>query len=114
LTASAPYDVYKDYAKTFPNSSDPGVYALIHEDGSEVLRIGKARCLGCRLGAYFMWEDKTAGKGMVKHPDYSKARYIITVRVPTDRAFEAHSIEGYLLGKLKPCLNKMFESFEDD
>jgi excinuclease UvrABC nuclease subunit len=114
LTTSERYDVYKDYARTFPNSDSPGVYALIHENESEVLRIGKARCLGYRLGAYFRWADKEAGKGMEKHPDYSKARYIVTVPVAADRAFEAHSVEGFLLGRLKPALNKMFESFEND
>ena len=113
LVCSETYDVYKDYSKAFPNSDDPGVYALIHENGSEVVRIGKAKCLGCRLAAYFMWADKLAGKAMAKHPDYRIARYIVTVAVPHDRSFEAHSVEGFLLGRLRPALNTMFESFED-
>lgn len=107
------YDVHTQFAEEFPNCEEPGVYALIADDGKEVLRIGKARCLGYRLGSYFRWADREQRRGIAKHPGYEKVRYIVTVPFPVDRAFEVHSVEGFLLGRLKPGLNSILETFED-
>jgi excinuclease UvrABC nuclease subunit len=112
LVVGQRYDVHTQFAEGFPNCEEPGVYALIAEDEIEVLRIGKARCLGYRLGSYFRWADREQRRGIAKLPGYEKVRYIVTVSVPADRAFEVHSVEGFLLSTLKPSLNSIFESFD--
>jgi hypothetical protein len=109
LIVSDCYDVRTEYATQFPASDNPGVYALIAADGIEVLRIGTAQTLGSRLGSYLAWDDRKAGSGRAKDPDYSEVRYLVTVSVPVNRAFEALSIEAFLLLRFQaspPRLNR--------
>jgi hypothetical protein len=115
LTIGPMFNLHTQFAEQYPGSEQPGVYALIAEDRTEVLRIGKAKFLGHRLGNYFKWQDRSQGRGMAKEPVYGGVRYIVTVTLPPGRAFEVHSVEGFLLSKMKPTLNSIFEleAFED-
>jgi hypothetical protein len=116
LAVSETYDLHTQFATEFPNSKDPGVYALVAADGIEVLRIGKAQELGFRLGAYFMWASRELGRGKEKHPDYERVRYIVTVPLPINRAFEASSVEEFLFREFRgspPPLNIRLGGFED-
>jgi excinuclease UvrABC nuclease subunit len=115
LTIRPRFDLRTQFAEQYPASEDPGVYALIADNGTQVLRIGKAKCLGRRLGNYFKWQNRNQGRGMAKQTVYDGVRYIVTVPLPVSRAFEVHSVEGFLLSKMRPSLNSMFEleAFED-
>jgi hypothetical protein len=116
LALGQPYDLHTQYATQFPDSENPGVYALVAEDGTEVLRIGKAQRLGLRFGAYFMWVNREQGRGEAKDPDYGRVRYLVTVPLPVDRAFEAPSIEEFLFRRFRksePSLNVRFGRLED-
>jgi hypothetical protein len=87
-------------ASAWPHSGNPGVYALFNER-RELVYIGKASCnsgLGYRLGAHFF---KT---GMPKAPWLQDVRYVATIPVPLDRAFEAPAIEEFLIARLNPPL----------
>src|SRR5580704_966549 len=70
------YDLHTQYATQFPDSENPGIYALVAKDRVEVLRIGKAQRLGLRFGAYFMWVNREQGRGEAKDPEYGKVRYL--------------------------------------
>ncbi len=110
------YDLHTQYATQFPDSESPGVYALVADDRKEVLRIGKAQRLGLRFGAYFMWVNREQGHGGAKYPGYDKIRYLVTVPLPVDRAFEASSIEEFLFRQFResePSLNARFGRLED-
>ena len=109
------YNLRTQYKETFPASEQPGVYGLIAEDAVEVLRIGKAKCLGKRLGNYFKYEDRQLGRGRAKQTVYDGVHYIVTIPLPLGRAFEVHSIEAFLLSKMRPRLNSIFEleAYED-
>jgi excinuclease UvrABC nuclease subunit len=106
LKTSQKFDIHTEFNRQFPGSDSPGVYALIANDGLEVLRVGMAQVLGNRLGQnYFGWDDWEQGRGKAKNPSYEGVRYIVTIQLPQDRAWEAGSIEAFLLGKLRPPLN---------
>jgi hypothetical protein len=101
------YDIRKDFLnRSYPNSDFPGVYILFDEN-MNILRIGKASCdraLGSRLSDYFEYgPDK---EGVAKDSDYKVVRYLMTIGLSKDRAFEAPAIEEYLIGKLDSDLNK--------
>jgi excinuclease UvrABC nuclease subunit len=106
LSVSTLFDLRTQYSQKWPNAEFPGVYILFDKN-KEVLLIGKASCsrtLGDRLGEKLRWKDKKIGKGgHLNNPDI---RYLATIRVPIDNAFEAPAIEEYLLKKLRPSLNK--------
>jgi hypothetical protein len=116
LITGEPWDLCTQFATHFPDSESPGIYALIAGNGIDVLRIGKAQCLGYRLGAYFKRADGQRERGIAKHPGYKNARYVVTVPLPIGRAFEAPSVEEFLLGQFRwdpPSLNKILGRFED-
>lgn len=90
----------KDTAAPWPHAEKLGVYALF-DDSLELLYLGKASCnsgLGYRVRAHF---DKTGGS---KAPKFEKVRYLATIPVPTDRAFEAPAVEEFLIARLNPSL----------
>jgi hypothetical protein len=108
LVVGEPWDIHTRFAEQYPDCEKPGVYALIANDGIEVLRIGKAQHLGFRFGAYFMWANRRTGQGRTKDHEYDNVQYIVTVPLPVDRSFEAPSIEEFLLGRFRespPRLN---------
>jgi hypothetical protein len=108
LSLSEPYDLSNSFSSTYPNNGLPGVY-LLFDHGMNVLRIGKAslgRTLGGRFNDYFRWGDKAKGQGIAKDPFYASVRFIVTVGLPIDRAFEAPAIEEFMLQRLDAPLNK--------
>jgi hypothetical protein len=85
---------------SWPHAGNPGVYALFNEK-RELLYLGKSSCnsaLGYRLGAHF---DKV---GVARDPWFQGVRYVATIPVPTDRAFEAPAVEEFLIARLNPSL----------
>jgi hypothetical protein len=107
LELQGPYDVSKDFCNPYPNADMPGVYVILHNDGS-ILRIGKASCMSTitsRLSGYFKW-GVSGTEGVHKHQGYEEARIIYTIGVPKDRAFEAPAIEEFLIGRLLPRYNR--------
>ena len=111
LSVSDPYDLFTSFFSKYPNADQPGVYILLDEAGT-VLRIGKASCgrtLGCRLSDYFKWGDKNTGRGIAKDKAFNAVRYIATIPIPVDRAFEAPAIGEFLLSKsnIRAPLNKV-------
>jgi hypothetical protein len=106
LEISEVYDLDTDWTNSYPNASLPGIYVIFDEEGC-LLYIGKAsrkNVIGRRLSAYFGHDDKGGWK--LHKPDewksYGKLKYIITIPLPVDRAFEAPAIEEYLITRLKP------------
>ncbi len=90
----------KDASASWPNPANPGVYAMLNEH-RELIYLGKASCntsLGMRLGAHFY---KT---GAPKNAKFEGIRYVVTIPVPDDRAFEAPAVEEFLIGRLNPSL----------
>ena len=93
------YDLEKDWNKYYPGVGSPGVYFFADENG-ETQYIGKSSSeLGKRLGDY--WKDGN-GKAVPKNDKSKGVRYIAAITVPEDRAFEAPSIEEWLIWKIKP------------
>lgn len=93
----APLDWNKD---SWPNGNKSGVY-LVYNKEQKLIYIGTARHLGNRLGVYFGAQKKC----QVKQVWGDRPRYLITVGVPDETWFEAHSLEAYLISKLNPPLN---------
>ena len=90
----------RDADAAWPDAGKPGIYAMFGEDRS-LLYLGKASCnsnLGRRLGAHF---DRL---GASRGPKFTKVRYVATVGLPPDRAFEAPAVEEFLIARLNPAL----------
>lgn len=103
LSVSNPIGVM-DVEASWPNANLPGVYAFFDADMT-LLYIGKASCmtvLGKRLGQYFYAD----GALRTKMEKFADTRFVCTIAVPSDRAFEAPSIEEYLIYSLNPELNQ--------
>jgi len=98
-------DVNFKAKERYPGSDRPGVYILLDEN-MVIQRIGKASCgndLGNRLGKYFGYA--VDGTGEAREVAYAGIRFIVTIKLPLDRAFEAPAIEEYLIGMFNPPLN---------
>ncbi len=98
------YDLQKDWNKSYPGVGSPGVYFFADEN-RKTRYIGKSSSeLGKRLGDY--WKDDN-GKAVPRNDKSKGIRYITTITVSEDRAFEASSIEEWLIQKIKPSRNKL-------
>jgi hypothetical protein len=107
LALSNIYDLRTSFASSYPNVSQPGIYVMMDSHGT-VLRIGTASCgrtLGDRLGDYFKWGDRALGSGVARNSQYGDVCFVVTIGLPSDRAFEAPAIEEYLLSKVDAPLN---------
>lgn len=107
LKVVGPYDLKSSFRHPYPNVGLAGVYVLTSADGT-VLRIGKASCsrkLDERLADYFR-RDIEPGVGIAKNAIFNDVRYVNTIGVPLDRAFEAPAIEEFLLRRIQAPLNK--------
>lgn len=100
-----PYDLDKSFANYFPGYDRSGVYALLDKNKT-VRYIGKSSTnLGRRLGSYFKRSDDRR-KGIARHAELKRIRYIVTAPMPKNHFFEASAIEEFLIRKLNPPLNK--------
>lgn len=91
------------WPKTWPNADRPGVY-LIFSKELELLYIGKAAVIGSRLGVYFQYDHDGLRGCKVVH-DWSVPPALV-VTVALGEAFEAPSLEEYLITELNPPDNK--------
>ena len=97
------YDLEKDWPDEYwPGIGLPGVY-LFADENRKTRYIGKSSSdLGKRLGDY--WKDGN-GKAVPRNDKSKGIRYIATITVSEDRAFEAPSIEEWLIREIKPSRN---------
>ena len=104
LEGSEPFDTKNpwDYS-SWPNNGLPGVYIFANED-NKVQYVGKASAtISARLSAY--WCKGENGETKSKDWKSEGIRYVYTIGVPNERAFEAPSIEEFLISHLKPVRN---------
>ncbi len=104
------YDLQVDWPKQFPNAESPGVYFLF-DDQQLLVYVGKAsfsNLIGYRLGARVVYDEQRRAR-LVPRWEAAKVRYIATIALPAEHAFEAAAIEEYLVTTLEPCpvLNKI-------
>lgn len=119
LQVSPPYDCFpnaKSHCDTavagewpdyWPNCNSPGVYLFLDKDLQEILYIGKVswhQTFGKRFYDWFQ-NEKDTGRCKVHKDVYWQhdQRYIATI--PVSHAFEAPSLEEYLIGELEPLEN---------
>lgn len=107
LSVSEAYDLESDWpSKSWYGATKPGVYIFVDSKG-EVLYIGKASCgrnIGNRLSAY--WRHSPERKAAPKDDIAKGVRYVLTVTVDREFAFEVPAIEEWLIGELLPARNK--------
>jgi len=86
----------------YPYADRAGVYLICDKD-ERVLYVGKASLtstLGARLGHYFRYAPDGVSCCLNKEHEWSKVpRYLVTVAVPCDMAFEAPALEEFLITK---------------
>ena len=114
---SALYDLFPDddgqhanlighkWSKTerWPHTDRAGVYAVL-DSSLHLLYIGESSWLGNRLSAYFKYAEDSGCR--VVHPNWSaRPRYVLTVAIASDTAFERFSLEQYLIRRLAPIDN---------
>lgn len=92
----------------WPFAFEKGVY-LIFGSNMELLYVGKASMqhnIGGRLSSYFRYNDDKTGCKIVHNGWITPPRFVVTVAVPEDMAFEAPALEEYLISSLNPPENK--------
>lgn len=104
LEVSEPFDTNNPWSHSpWPNNGRPGVY-IFADENNRVLYIGKASVtISSRLSAY--WCKGKNGETKPKDWKSENIRYVYTIGIPNDRAFEAPSIEEFLISQLKPERN---------
>lgn len=104
LEISEPFDTNNPWDhSSWPNNGLPGVYIFADED-KKVLYIGKASAtITARLSAY--WCKGENGETKSKDWKSENIRYVYTIGIPRNRAFEAPSIEEFLIGEVQPERN---------
>jgi hypothetical protein len=118
LTLSVLYSLHPDRSETsssdlkwpadkWPDVDKPGVYLVLDQE-KKVLYVGKAslgRTIGSRLLTHFQYA-KDGSKSCVPVGAWSRPpSYVITIGV--DKAFEAPSLEEYLIKTLRPSDNAL-------
>ncbi|NMM46571.1 GIY-YIG nuclease family protein [Rhodospirillaceae bacterium KN72] len=103
---SDPWDIQCNFDQTWPNNGRPGCYAIFDHD-LELIYIGKTNNLGKRLGDYFKVDptDPTRKRGVPKIPEAWGAEPNFVLTVALDNAYEAPSLEEYLIEKFQPLGN---------
>jgi hypothetical protein len=110
LFTDGPCDLEQDELYFLPSADLPGVYLFFDSNG-KILYIGKAsnkQYLAHRLKLYLILKGDR--KGFICRSDSRLQhlfRFVITIPVPRDQAFEAAAIEEYLIGRLQPPLNRI-------
>ena len=105
---TARYDLLSDWKRdaSLPCAGERGVYAFFNEDG-ELLHVGKASnnsTLGRRVCSYFHAKPVDQG-AKPRHPWKCKGEPRHVLITATDDAFEAPSLEEYLIQRLQPPEN---------
>ena len=99
-------DISLEARASWPSNENPGVYILL-DSNKKIIYIGKAsfnNCIGGRLNSRFdtKWNPKK--------PESEGCKYITTIALTKDIAFEASAIEEYLLTNLKTISNSVGNS----
>jgi hypothetical protein len=85
---------------TYPKANRQGVY-LISDKDRKLLYVGKAslgNTLGARLSSYFSYDADGKSCKIIHKSNWSEdPRFLITVVVPSEAAFEAPSLEEFLI-----------------
>ena len=104
LTLSEPYDTNNSWDhSSWPDNGLPGIY-IFADENKKVLYIGKSsKSISNRLSAYWCKGDN--GETKSKDQKSENVRYVYTIGIPCDRAFEAPSIEEFLIGEVQPERN---------
>lgn len=105
LKITGRYDIKNDWPNIWPDNESPGIYILLDEE-SNIHYIGKSSVsIGSRLSSYFFYGTEKEAKAY--YEELNIIRYIWTISVPFERAFEVSSIEEYLIQKLNPPINRI-------
>lgn len=104
------YDLLSDWKLDLmlPYAEEKGVYAFFNKN-DELLYVGKAShnsSLGHRVCSYFYAKPDSCG-AKPRHPWAEKGRPRYALITATDFAFEAPSLEEYLIEALQPPENTM-------
>ena len=94
------YRIEKSWPDYWPDVDASGVY-FIFDHSLDLLYVGKAAILGRRLSEWFQYSDSRDCK--VIGTWSRRPEYVATVRVSA--AFEASSLEEFLIADLCPCDN---------
>lgn len=84
----------------WPNADRPGIYMFFGAD-LELIYIGKAACLGVRLGQHFRYADGRGSGCVMAQSGWKKVPHFVAT-VAIAEPFEATSLEEYLIGRLRP------------
>lgn len=88
------------FTNSWPFLNDGGVY-LVLDENMDVIYVGKADVFGKRLYDHFR-EDEN-GRCIVRESGWKNSpRYIVNIKVPSERLYENLSLEGYLIRTLDP------------
>src|SRR5882724_11129054 len=96
---------YRWTTDPWPGHEYPGVY-LIFGAEMQLLYIGRAGDLGRRLHDYFRYVAGPQSGCRVFHTTWkSPPKFVATIALDRENAFEAGAIEEYLIGRLGPAEN---------
>lgn len=99
------YNLNSQWNETLPDALHPGCY-IFYDADMRLLYIGKTslrNTLGSRVSSYF-GNDPVSGGALPKHGGWtSPPAYLQTIKV--NFAYEAPSLEEYLIETLQPCNN---------
>jgi hypothetical protein len=95
----------KRWDDEWPNAHFPGVYAFFNDQG-EVVYIGKSVNLGGRLSSYFKYGPSREAQPIGDWGSLGPPTTLVTIAV--SERFEAPGLEEYLIAKLNPPGNKIF------
>lgn len=101
------WDIKCCFDQTWPNNGRPGCYAIFDRN-RELIYVGKTNNLGKRLGDYFKTDpsDPTRKRGVPKAPEAWVPEPYFVLTVALAHAYEAPSLEAFLIEQLRPVGNK--------
>ncbi|MEC8812944.1 MAG: GIY-YIG nuclease family protein [Pseudomonadota bacterium] len=104
LEISEPFDTNMPWSSaSWPNNGLPGLYIFADENDRAVY-IGKGSVtISARLNGY--WRKGPNDETLSKSDTSKDVRYVYTIGIPIERAFEASSIEDFLISRVNPARN---------
>jgi excinuclease UvrABC nuclease subunit len=103
---SAAYDLDSAWlTESIPNAERQGCYFIFDRAGG-LLYLGKASLgstIGRRVATYFFW-DKAGERLAYRHSGWTREPALLRTASVVN-AYEAASLEEYLIGELRPCDN---------